>query len=237
MRDWFRLFLPPRPDRVPPLVLDGDLPKREWFTEERAPRLSAADGAPHTVVPGRPIGLHAATVGELAALGVHLHFYGDFTQGQWRDWIARARDLAGDYLHLHPNVDQAGWTREFSRYDAGWLHFLPSENRGDLRRATWDDLNYPARIATLAAAGLPLIQYDNAGATFASQALAREHDIGLFATDMAGVAAQLRDGERLEQLRANAWRQREHFTFDHHADRLIAFFREVIASQRTDGPG
>jgi hypothetical protein len=236
MRDWFALFLPPRPAGVPPLVLDGDLPKREWFTEERTPRLSASDREPHTVVPGRPIGLHAATVGELAAHGVHLHVYGDYTLGQWRDWVARARDLAGDYLHLHPNVDQSGWTREFSRYDAGWLHFLPSENRGDLRRATWDDLNYPARIATLVAAGLPLLQYDNPGATVATQTLARERDIGLFATDIAGVATQLRDAARLDRLRANVWRQREDFTFDHHADRLIAFFRQVIANRPSGGP-
>ena len=111
MRDWFELFLPPRPGGTPPLVLDGDLPKREWFTDERTPFLSAADGEPHTVVPGRPIGLHAHTVGELAAQGVHLHVYGDYTLGQWRDWVERARGFAGDYLHLHPNVNQSGWTR------------------------------------------------------------------------------------------------------------------------------
>ncbi len=215
----------------PALVLDGDLPKREWFAAERSPRLSAADGQPHTVVPGRPIGLRPETVGELAARGIHLHFYGDFTQGQWRAWIDRARPLAGDYLHLHPNVDQSDWVAEFSRYDAGWLHFMRSENGGDLRRANWDDLNYPARIATLVAAGLPLLQYDNRGAVVATQTLARDRDLGLFFTDMEGLDAQLRDEARMARLRESVWRQRDQFTFDHHTDRLIAFFGQVIAAR------
>jgi hypothetical protein len=31
-------------------------------------------------------------------------------------------------------------------------------------------------------------------------------------------------------MRANVWRARDHFTFDSHADELIAFFRRVIAT-------
>jgi len=40
----------------------------------------------------------------------------------------------------------------------------------------------------------------------------------------------------MAQLRHNAWRQRMLFGFDHHADRLVAFFREVMA-QRARMPG
>jgi len=228
-RDWFETVLPGSTVSTPTLVLDGDLPKRDWFVGERSPRLSDTDGEIHTVVPGRPIGLHARTVGELADARVHLHFYGDFMQGQWAEWIPRAQAVAGDRLHLHPNVDQRGWLREFSQYDAGWLHYFASDNMGDLRRANWDDLNYPARIATLAVAGLPLLQYDNTGATVAAQTLARAGDLGFFGRSMAELAAQLYDRARLDAVRASVWRQRGQFTFDAHADRLIAFFRQVIA--------
>ncbi len=230
-RDWFVTVVPGLADRAHSLVLDGDLPKREWFTNERAPRLSEADGEPHTVVPGRPIGLHPWTVGELAAQGIHLHFYGDFTQGQWVSWIEQARALAPRHLHLHPNVDQEGWVEEFSRYDAGWLHLFESANGGELRRAIWDDLNYPARIATLAAAGLPMIQGDNRGHIVATQSLARDYDSGLFVRDMADLRAQLDDVARMDELRANVWRRRMEFTFDHHTDRLVDFFRRVIAAR------
>ena len=229
LRDWFDLFLPGGAGHDRSLVLDGDLPKREWFDAPPSPRLSAADGQIHTVVPGRPIGLHPWTVGELAAQGIHLHFYGDFTQGVWRSWIEKVHALAPGYLHLHPNVDQDRWVAEFSRYDAGWLHVFQSENEGDLRRANWDDLNYPARIATLVAAGLPLLQYDNGGARVAAQTLARELDLGLFFADMADLRAQLLDESRMAQLRGSVWRQRHLFTFDHHADRLVDFFRHVVA--------
>jgi glycosyltransferase involved in cell wall biosynthesis len=235
MREWFAGVLPAAAADIPSLVLDGDLPKRECFAAERSPRLSQRDGAIHTVVPGRPIGLHPHTVAELAAEGVHLHFYGDFVHGQWLEWIAKARRMAPDHLHLHAQVDQGRWVEEFSRYDAGWLHFFRSNNGGDLRRADWDDLNLPARMTTLAAAGLPMIQRDNHDARVATQSLIRELDLGVFAQDMAGVAAQLHDEARMESLRERVWKLREQFCFDHHADRLVDFFRSVIARRGSRG--
>ena len=232
MRDWFGTVVPGAAGSQHSLVLDGDLPKRDWLAAERSPRLSTADGEIHTVVPGRPIGLPAPAVGELAALGIHLHFYGDFTHGQWQAWIEEARALAPRHLHLHGQVDQDRWVAEFSRYDAGWLHVFKSENGGDVRRANWDDLNYPARLATLVAAGLPLLQYDNQDAIVATQTLARKLNVGVFFSDYEELRAQLLEPERVEALRANVWQAREQFTFDYHADRLIAFFRQVIASRR-----
>jgi len=232
MRDWFATVAPTTTER-PSLTLDGDLPKRDWFaTAERSPRLSESDGEAHTVVPGRPIGLHPEIVGELARNGIHLHFYGDFTQGVWRAWIERARALAPRHLHLHPNVDQDRWVQEFSRYDAGWLHLFRSKNGGDLRRATWDDLNYPARIGALAVAGLPMLQYDNRGAIVSAQSLARERNLGLFFDDMQELRARLDDRGRLETIGESVWRQRASFTFDAHADDLIAFLRRVMVDRR-----
>lgn len=232
MREWFNTVVPGITDNAPSLVLDGDLPKREWFTGRLTPRRSDQDGELHTVVPGRPIGLHPPTVGELAAQGIHLHFYGDFTQGQWRDWIEKTNQLAEGYLHLHPQVDQENWTREFSQYDAGWLHYFRSENQGDLRRSNWDDLNYPARIATLVMAGLPLLQFDNKGAIVAAQTLVKQREIGLFFRGMEELRVQLCDEQRMSRLRDNVWRQREEFSFDYHVDTLIGFFRRVIASRK-----
>lgn len=228
MRDWFDTVVPGLTGHSPSMVLDGDLPKRDWFNVERSPRLSERDGQIHTVVPGQPIGLHPHTVAELAEQGIHLHFYGDFTQGQWRAWIEKAQRMAGEFLHLHANVGQDNWVAEFSQYDAGWLHYFRSANNNELRRANWDDLNYPARMATLAAAGLPFLQGDNTGAIVATQTIARQHDLGLFFTSMEQLGTQLRDTERMAQLRANVWATRDMFTFDAHADGLIAFFREVI---------
>lgn len=230
LRDWFETAAPDGGAR-PTLALDGDLPKREWFDAAPAPRLSAEDGEVHTVVPGRPIGLHPETVAALAGQGIHLHVYGDFVHHLWRGWAEKAERLAPGFLHLHPQVDQDRWVEEFSRYDAGWLHAFASRNGGDLRRADWDDLNYPARLATLAAAGLPVIQRANPGAVVATQTLARDLDVGVFFEEIEDLGGRLRDEVRLAELRDNAWRHREAFTFDRHADRLIAFFREVIAGR------
>lgn len=229
MAAWYDTVAPHSAGRVPTLVLDGDLPKADWFVPEWSPRLSDADGEVHTVVPGRPIGLHPHNVAELAAARVHLHFYGDFTHGQWRTWIDKARGVAGDRLHLHANVDQDRWAAEFSRYDAGWLHFFAARNGGDLHRADWDDLNIPARMATLACAGLPMLMAENTGHAVAIQSLADRLGVGLRAPDIPALAARLHDRGELDRLRANARGVRGEFAFDTHADRLIAFFREVIA--------
>lgn len=119
MRDRFDTAVPGLSCDKPTHVLDGDLPKRDCFEHARSSRLSESDGEIHTVVPGRPIGLHPPDVATLAANAVHLHFYGDFTQGQWREWIEKTRRLAPRHLHLHANVSQEHWVKQFSQYDAG----------------------------------------------------------------------------------------------------------------------
>jgi hypothetical protein len=51
MRDWFETVVPGLVSAGQAYVLDGDLPKRDWFTAERSPP-SLQDGEIHTVVPG-----------------------------------------------------------------------------------------------------------------------------------------------------------------------------------------
>ena len=229
--DWFETAVPEisRHDRS--LVLDGDLPKQDWFTMDRAQRLSEADGQVHTVIVGNPVGLDRELVARLAERGVHIHFYGDIHRGFNRNWTEEALSVAPDHLHLHPTVTQDRWVSELSRYDAGWLHLLRSGNGGDVRRADWGDLNYPARMPTLVSAGLPLVQHDNDGAVVATQSLARRLGIGLFLGEPDQLIDELLDAETMARVRANVWGQRETFTFDPHADRLIDFFRRVISAR------
>jgi glycosyltransferase involved in cell wall biosynthesis len=227
MKNWFEEFLQNNQNALS-LVLDGDLPKKDWFTAERSPLLSEKDGAFHTVVPGRPIGLHPHNVKELADENIHLHFYGDFTHGQWKEWIDKTNRMAPGYLHIHTNVDQENWVAEFSQYDAGWLHFFQSENYGELTRANWDDLNIPARLATLALAGLPMLQKNNEGHSVAIQSLVKKLNLGLFFNTMAELKQLLSNKKLMNDIRNNVWKQRHLFTFDHHADELIDFFNSVI---------
>ncbi|MCC6072402.1 hypothetical protein ACFSQU_08140 [Massilia sp. GCM10020059] len=157
-----------------------------------------------------------------------MHFYGDFTQGQWRDWIDTSRKLAPQHLHLHANVDQSRWVTEFSRYDAGWLHAFDSKNRGEIRRADWDDLNYPARMATLACAGLPMIQRANPGALVATQSMTQRLGMGVFFESPGELGQVMRERASIGKVRANVWQERGQFTFDQHAPGLAGFFRRVI---------
>ncbi|MGK5448191.1 glycosyltransferase [Streptomyces radiopugnans] len=230
-RDWFARALPGRTDPSTALVLDGDLPKAEWFDGPRGRRLSEDDGEVHTVVLGRPLGLDAAFVTSLARQGVHLHFHGlvdaPGPKGAWTSWIGDARRAAPGRVHVHPHVDQRHWTRALSRYDAGWLHRVRGDNGGDLLRATWDDLNYPARIPPLMAAGVPVLQQRSPGSVVAAERLVEQLGIGVLYDGAEDLAARLHDTAG-RGLLGNAVRaHRERFTFDAHADGLLALLRSV----------
>jgi hypothetical protein len=230
IRAWWTLVVPDSVRGDLDLVLDGDLPKRDWFGAPRAHRLSERDGEIHTVVPGRMMGVEPSMIGALAARGVHVHFHGRLFHENSSPFLREAQRLAPAHLHLHPEVDQRQWVSELSRYDAGWLHVFRSDNGGELAAARWQDLNIPSRLATLACAGLPLIQRDNLDAVVATQSVARELGIGLAFSGVDDLVGQLRDAQRMAALRENVWRHRELFSFDLHADRLVAFFRRVIAA-------
>jgi hypothetical protein len=230
-RDWFAMALHGRVDPVRLAVLDGDLPKRERLDGPLAPKLSELDGQPHTVVLGRPAGLDADWVLDLARRGIHTHLHGQVRapgpKGSWTAWLDGALSAAPDHVHLHPEVGPENWVRELSQYDAGWLHRFDSTNGGDLRRAGWDDLNSPARLPALLAAGLPLLQQANPGSTVSVERVLRRDGTGLFyrsADDVAAVLAEELAGRRGG---AAALAARERHTFDAHADRLVSLFRSL----------
>ena len=204
-RAWFEAALPGRLEPERTLVLDGDLPKREWLDGNPSPPLWEADGRPRTVLLGRPYGFDAKLRDGLAARGIDVAVH------------------AG-----HSAVEPGDWVSVLSRYDAGWLHPVRAGNGGDVRRATWDDLNLPARIPTLLAAGLPLILPRNpSDEIHAAQALAGSLGAALLYDDLDELAALLADRSALQTLRANAWSRREEATFDFHADRLVGLLRAV----------
>jgi glycosyltransferase involved in cell wall biosynthesis len=230
-KHWFDAALPGQLDPAS-LVLDGDLPKADWFAGRRRRRLSEVTGELHTVVLGRPLGIDGEVVQVLAAARIHLHLYGlvhSRSPDNWAEWLGRARHVAGDYVHVHPHVDQRSWVEELSQYDAAWLHRFRSANHGDVTRATWNDLNYPARIPPYLAAGLPLLQQVNPGSRVAAQELIAERGIGLLYHDLDDLCAQLNDPVAMARRRGAVRRQRLEFTFDHNLDRLVNLFRAVAA--------
>lgn len=72
-RLWFNQFLPP--GNAPYMIMDGDLPKRDYFKDTFSEKLSAQDGEIHTVCAGRLIGLGESGLALLAKNHIHLHLY------------------------------------------------------------------------------------------------------------------------------------------------------------------
>lgn len=224
-RDWYSQFL--QLD-TPTFILDGDLPKKDWFAKEKSPLLSDTDGEIHTVIPGRPFGIDPSELAALKRQKVHLHFYGEFFHTTWADWIESALEVADGYIHIHPNCTPDRWAVEFSKYDAGWLHTFDSNNEGELMKVTWNDLNYPARLSTLAAAGLPMILKSNPGHLVAIENMLRQLDIGILFTDFHKLQDAFGSREQRERIRTNAWNKRFLFSFDSHVEKLTHFFQTVI---------
>ncbi|MFI6130792.1 glycosyltransferase family 2 protein [Micromonospora sp. NPDC051141] len=215
------------------LIMDGDLPPVAYFTDEFREKLSDRDGLIHTVCAGRWMGLDDWQ--EIVKAGIHVHIYGDINHGLAYGTIPRGVETG--HVHLHETIGPDRWVSELSQYDAGWLHPFVSTNGGDLRAATWSDLNYPGRLATYACAGLPWILYDNAsaGSVTAIEQLARRLDVGLPFRDMPELARTLSDRPRMRELTANMTRHRQEFSFEGHLDELIGYFRDVIRRHR-NGP-
>ena len=212
--------------------MDGDMPPIEHFSNQFSPKLSATDGALHTVVPGRLIGVGANEMHQLADKNIHVHLYTENLHERRDSFINSMKKAAPSHFHSHPNCTPEKWVEEFSRYDAGWLHSFKSENEGDIMRATWDDLNMPARMNTLAAAGLPMIQFDNSGHIVAMQEHIKKINAGIFYKDADNLKAQLADRQLMEKLSNNMIQNRMCFCFDEYIPRLLDFFNQVISKTK-----
>lgn len=230
-KEWYSQFI--LPNSKCSFILDGDLPKRDWFTNEKSEKLLSVREEMHTVMIGRPVGIRPEDIAALARHKIHVHLYGNY-QETWRSWIKQSKQLAKDFLHIHKNCAPGEWVQELSRYDAGWIHYFKSENNGNSMRADWHDLNLPARMSTLAAAGLPMIQYNNAGHLVASQDLSKELDIGIYVRNFSELAEKLNDSLLMSRLKSNVWNHRMKFTFDYYVPDLTAFFNKVIKEKSND---
>jgi hypothetical protein len=204
------------------LIMDGDLPLADWAVDDWADSIGEPD-EPHTVCVGR---MFLEPMTELAARGIHVHHYGSAYARWGSRWVRAAGQTP--YLHLHPDIEPRDWVRGLSRYDAGWLHVNSSSNGGDLRTATWDDLNVPARLNTYAVAGLPWIFQRNPGSDVAVATMAGHYDVGVAYDNIDHLAELLRHERRTRARRTAMRRHRPQFLFDTHVPRLVELFRSLV---------
>ena len=209
-------------------ILDLDLPIKDLFDKPFSKKLSDTDQAIHTVVTGRLVGVDEKGMEKLAKQNIHLHLYSECAHDVRVGAYEVFQKNAPNHFHVHKHVSNDKWIEEFSKYDAGWLHSFDSKNNGDLLHATWDDLNMPARLYTLAAAGLPMIQKDNSGHIVSMQEIARKYDIGIFYKDIENLGEVLYNKDVMKKLQQNMINSREEFTFDYYVNDLIKFFHGLI---------
>lgn len=233
VKDWVGLFANPRGESM---IMDGDLPNAVHFEKPFTPRLSDTDEEVHTMVAGRMIGLRLNDMRKLAQNGIHLHLYSQGKYQQRETANSKFSAVAPGYFHVHQHCGIQDWVNEFSRYDAGWLHMFDSRNRGDLFKASWDDLNVPARMSTYAAAGLPMILKRNSGNMTSTNQIVEGLGIGVGFDSIDQLIAELKDRRSMDNKRSNVLKCRTRFTFDHYVPELIDFFKEVIKKKKTKCP-
>lgn len=227
-QQWYNQFLPPAD--TPTILLDGELPKKDYFKDTFSPKLSETEGGIHTVVTGRMIGFSNDDIVALAEKDIHIHLYTqNYYDGNNREDLTK---LVPSHFHVHQHISENMWTEELSRYDAGWLHGHKSSNGGNLLFANWDDFNLPARISTYAAAGLPIIIPNNTGNAVASNSLLENYDIGLVYKNWEDLTSLLQKEVKARTHTNNMMNCRLKFCFDYHVPRLIEFFRTVISQKK-----
>lgn len=231
IRTWYKLFLG---DLQNSFILDLDPPSSNYFKEEFSSKLSSEDNAIHTVVAGRLIGLSPAEMEILAKQNIHVHLYSESAHEARQSEYEQYKNSAPQHFHVHKHVSSEKWTEEFSKYDAGWLHSFDSHNKGCLINATWDDLNIPARIYTLVAAGIPIIQKDNSESRVAMQDIVKKYNIGVFYKRVSELKYILYNQKLMRELEKNLILNRKQFTFDFHIENLLDFFYQTINLKSND---
>lgn len=225
VKEWYEQFIP---ESGLNYILDGDLPKQNYFHKPLNKRISESEGGIHTLVAGRMVGITPTELAVIAEQNIHIHLYTENYHEAHEKGNNILLQVAPNHLHIHPHCSILNWVEELSRYDAAWLHNLESKNNGNILKASWDDLNIPARINTYMSAGLPVILRDNTGHIVATQKRIEELNIGILYTDYEDLKKQLTDEVKMEQLRSNVMKNRLRFSFDYHVPDLIDFFRKVI---------
>ncbi|HYY12262.1 MAG TPA: glycosyltransferase family 2 protein [Kineosporiaceae bacterium] len=219
---WFRHAFPGLVRDEQLLVMDGDLPHEHWQRGRFAPRLSEQDGEPHIVCVGRPLSLER--LAETARQGVHVHSYGD--NNFHPPWVKALADET-ERFYLHRTVEPRDWVAELSQYDAAWTHDCPSDNRGDIRKACWSDLNLPARLGTYAAAGLPWLVRRSPGSLTATGALADRLGAALAYDSIGDLVDVVSDRSLVAAAGAAMRAGRAELTFQFHEDRLTTFLCRI----------
>ena len=230
IKTWYEIFMNGHDGLS--CIMDGEMAPQEYFTNQFSPKISTVDGAFHTVAPGRLVGVGADEMRQFAENDIHVHLYTDNCYNRKDTFIESMAKVAPLHFHLHPHCDSENWVEEFSRYDAGWLHCFKSANYGDIMKATWDDLNLPARMSTLAAAGLPMIQYDNSGHIVSPQEYLKKIKGGIFYKNAKDLRTQLSDSQQMKVLSENILKNRFRFCFDEYVPELMDFFNQVITKSK-----
>ncbi|WP_195373323.1 MULTISPECIES: glycosyltransferase family 2 protein [Parabacteroides] len=229
IHSWYELYCKSIKNYI---VLDLDMPIADYFNDNYSRKMSDNDNEIHTLVAGRLIGISVDDMMLLADQNIHVHLYLENSHDMINSKYDAYLNRAPNHFHIHNHVSNNRWVDEFSQYNAGWLHCFDSNNRGNLARATWYDLNIPARIYSLMAAGLPMIQKDNSKHIVAIQELVRKYNIGICYSDIAKVGEYLHNNELMSSLNMNVLKFRNLFTFDFNTSNLIDFFYKTINNVR-----
>jgi hypothetical protein len=176
--------------------------------------------------------LNKPEVNEITKQNIHLHFYGNIFYNQSKPLFDEILQIAPNHVHLHDTVYQVNWVKEFSQYDAGWLHHFSSNNNGELLRLNWNDLNTPARMAQYAMAGIPMLLKNNKGHKVASQEILERENMAILYDSLGELSKYFSNKPELEKMRENIWDKRFQFSFDYYVDDLIDFFHNIINSYK-----
>ncbi|MGB7923482.1 MAG: hypothetical protein WCF57_09575 [Pyrinomonadaceae bacterium] len=212
-------------------IMDADMISERYMLNNFASKLSIEDGEPHLLVAGGMSMLNDRfdvrdLCVEMNRHRVHVHLYGYMLGEDLKSLpiihhqpTQRAYErlaLALPYVHLHEYIGPDQFSAVWSRYDAGFMHSKSDSNK---HLSQFEQMNLPCRYSAYLAAGLPLVVL--AEGQEAMRTLIEQYGIGIVFSDYDDLAEQLYDAERIATLGSVVSTNRNKFSFDSNADRLI----------------
>lgn len=152
---------------------------------------------------------------QIASHRFHIHIYDSHYNTDYLDLAKQS-----EYIHYHGHLDPRDLLLEMSQYDFGWSGFNTKMNKEHI------DVALPNKLFEYISCSLPVLSYRHK----AQKKFIETENVGLTFGTINEMASQLKNEEKIAQIRREVLSKRYEFTVEKNIDKLIHFYKEVVAS-------
>ena len=155
---------------------------------------------------------------EIASQGIHVHMYVSIWGAKDEAYPRLAEE--NDLMHFHGHLDQKRLLSEITKYDYGWAGF--NANKKNRRHL---DVALPNKLFEYIACGLPVLAFPHK----TLKSFLERKRVGFVFKDLDEMLLKL-ETDDMNRLKRNVLSSRRKFTVESNIDRVIQFYRAIMAN-------